>query len=29
MRGTRDVDLVRSWLSGVASFHTGVTGFAV
>ncbi|MFH8686178.1 ABC transporter ATP-binding protein [Streptomyces sp. CB02115] len=29
MRGTRDVDLVRSWLSGVASFLTGVTGFAV
>ncbi|QSS94666.1 ABC transporter ATP-binding protein [Streptomyces sp. M54] len=29
MRGTRDVDLVRGWLSGVASFVTGVTGFAV
>ncbi|MFI7892150.1 ABC transporter ATP-binding protein [Streptomyces sp. CACIS-1.16CA] len=29
MRGTRDVDLVRNWLSGVASFLTGVTGFVV
>ncbi|MFJ3543641.1 ABC transporter ATP-binding protein [Streptomyces rubiginosohelvolus] len=29
MRGTRDVDLVRGWLSGVASFLTGVTGFVV
>lgn len=29
MRGTRDVDLVRIWLMGVASFVTGVIGFAV
>lgn len=28
MRGTRDVDLVRIWLMGVASFVTGVLGFA-
>ncbi|WP_339151446.1 ABC transporter ATP-binding protein [Streptomyces sp. F41] len=29
MRGTRDVDLVRTWLSGFASFVTGVGGFVV
>ncbi|MCK1798052.1 ABC transporter ATP-binding protein/permease [Streptomyces sp. XM4193] len=29
MRGTRDVDLVRIWLMGAASFVTGVIGFAV
>ncbi|WP_415958575.1 ABC transporter ATP-binding protein [Streptomyces sp. 021-4] len=29
MRGTRDVDLVRTWLSGLASFVTGVAGFVV
>ncbi len=29
MRGTRDVDLVRTWLSGFASFVTGVGGFGV
>ncbi|WP_430477377.1 ABC transporter ATP-binding protein [Streptomyces sp. P11-1] len=29
MRGTRDVDLVRTWLSGFASFVTGVGGFIV
>ncbi|MGW5070748.1 ABC transporter ATP-binding protein [Streptomyces cyaneofuscatus] len=29
MRGTRDVDLVRTWLSGVASFVTGVAGFII
>ncbi|MFE7461294.1 ABC transporter ATP-binding protein [Streptomyces sp. NPDC057554] len=29
LRGTRDVDLVRTWLSGFASFVTGVAGFAV
>ncbi|WP_411083384.1 ABC transporter ATP-binding protein [Streptomyces sp. cmx-18-6] len=29
MRGTRDVDLVRGWLSGFASFVTGIAGFAV
>ncbi|MEW2067862.1 ABC transporter ATP-binding protein [Streptomyces sp. NPDC007346] len=29
MRGTRDVDLVRNWLSGFASFVTGVAGFIV
>ncbi|MCR8940540.1 ABC transporter ATP-binding protein/permease [Streptomyces sp. OUCMDZ-4982] len=29
MRGTRDADLVRTWLSGFASFVTGVGGFIV
>lgn len=29
MRGTRDVDLVRIWLMGFASFVTGVIGFVV
>ncbi|AJE80563.1 Xenobiotic-transporting ATPase [Streptomyces albus] len=29
MRGTRDIDLVRTWLMGFASFVTGVTGFAL
>ncbi|WP_406402794.1 ABC transporter ATP-binding protein [Streptomyces uncialis] len=29
MRGTRDVDLVRTWLMGVPSFVTGAVGFAV
>ncbi|MET7640130.1 ABC transporter ATP-binding protein [Streptomyces sp. NPDC005438] len=29
MRGTRDVDLVRSWLMGFGSFVTGVFGFVV
>ncbi|MFD3751094.1 ATP-binding cassette domain-containing protein [Streptomyces cyaneofuscatus] len=29
MRGTRDVDLVRTWLSGLASFVTGVAGFVI
>ncbi|MFD5556779.1 ABC transporter ATP-binding protein [Streptomyces sp. NPDC127068] len=27
MRGTRDVDLVRTWLMGFASFVSGVVGF--
>ncbi|MFF8959707.1 ABC transporter ATP-binding protein [Streptomyces sp. NPDC014894] len=27
MRGTRDVDLVRTWLMGFASFVSGVAGF--
>lgn len=29
MRGTRDVDLMRTWLMGFASFVTGVVGFIV
>ncbi|NLU73390.1 ABC transporter ATP-binding protein [Streptomyces sp. HNM0575] len=29
LRGTRDVDLIRTWLMGFASFVTGVFGFAV
>ncbi|MEU3960234.1 ABC transporter ATP-binding protein [Streptomyces buecherae] len=29
MRGTRDVDLMRTWLMGFASFVTGVVGFTV
>lgn len=29
MRGTRDVDLVRTWLMGFASFVTGVIGFTI
>ncbi|MFJ6074068.1 ATP-binding cassette domain-containing protein [Streptomyces sp. NPDC093065] len=29
MRGTRDIDLVRTWLMGVGSFVTGVAGFVL
>ncbi|MFE6775874.1 ABC transporter ATP-binding protein [Streptomyces sp. NPDC057702] len=29
MRGTRDVDLIRTWLMGFASFVTGAVGFVV
>ncbi|MER6913625.1 ABC transporter ATP-binding protein [Streptomyces sp. NPDC000594] len=29
MRGTRDVDLVRTWLMGFASFVSGVAGFVL
>ncbi|MBQ0826118.1 ABC transporter ATP-binding protein [Streptomyces tagetis] len=29
MRGTRDIDLVRTWLMGFASFVTGVGGFVL